>query len=116
MTRRSLASLNASEIASEPRSDRELGHDAVRARFDRPDFFENFAGDHELETKVNAKSREFFLVWKINHTPPSRATIINFYEAIFPVPAKSVISWDTVQQNHFAFLKANSHELASCAW
>jgi hypothetical protein len=27
-------------------SRRQFGHDAVRAQFDLPDFFENLAGDH----------------------------------------------------------------------
>jgi hypothetical protein len=31
---------------TEPRSGRKLGHDAVGAQLDLPDFFENLAGNH----------------------------------------------------------------------
>jgi hypothetical protein len=32
-----------------PNSGRKPGYDAVRANFDRPDFFENLAGNHEQQ-------------------------------------------------------------------
>ena len=63
-----------------------LAHDVVRANFDLPEFFENLAGNHGSEAKVNAKLGEFFFIRQVNHTPPSRSAVVNLDEAFLPIP------------------------------